>query len=283
MHNEHRDTTMLSTLFIASIGILLLNDLYLKSHWPGLITGKLSDVAGLFALPLFITHFFPRRKSAIYIATAIGFIAWKLPAAAGTISFINSILPYSIGRTVDFTDFWALLVLPLSYAYRPHRSPLGNGRGLRAVAGVIACFAFCATAGTHGRIKSYHYGVSKYKLQSCIDSVFARNPELKIPDCDTYYGGRSDPYFRCYIEDQRGAEVFTARYYGDEEMWKQSPDSSEIFIAYVGIYGVPMHIDADLTSDEKARVMAKFEKGFIAKLNTLSEPLPAEDGDWDDQ
>jgi hypothetical protein len=37
-----------------ALGLLLVNDHVLKAHWPGPLTGKLSDVAGLVILPLFL-------------------------------------------------------------------------------------------------------------------------------------------------------------------------------------------------------------------------------------
>jgi len=41
-------------LALASVGLLLLNDHVLKLHWPGVLTGKLSDVVGLVFFPLLL-------------------------------------------------------------------------------------------------------------------------------------------------------------------------------------------------------------------------------------
>ena len=40
-------------LFLVGLGILLLNDFYLKYAFSNAFTGKLSDVAGLFIFPFF--------------------------------------------------------------------------------------------------------------------------------------------------------------------------------------------------------------------------------------
>lgn len=45
---------LLHPIPLAAIGVLLLNDHYLKSAWPHPITGKLSDVAGLVFFPLLL-------------------------------------------------------------------------------------------------------------------------------------------------------------------------------------------------------------------------------------
>jgi len=43
---------LLHPLVLVAIGLLVLNDHVLKHLWPGLVTGKLSDVAGLLFFPL---------------------------------------------------------------------------------------------------------------------------------------------------------------------------------------------------------------------------------------
>ena len=46
--------TLLHPVALASIAVLLINDHVLKAAWPGLITGKLSDFAGLVFFPLLL-------------------------------------------------------------------------------------------------------------------------------------------------------------------------------------------------------------------------------------
>lgn len=45
---------MLQPAVVASLGTLVLNDHVLKGRWPGWLTGKASDVAGLYAFPLVV-------------------------------------------------------------------------------------------------------------------------------------------------------------------------------------------------------------------------------------
>jgi hypothetical protein len=45
---------LLHPVALTALGVLLVNDHLLKAQWPGLVTGKLSDVAGLVLLPLFV-------------------------------------------------------------------------------------------------------------------------------------------------------------------------------------------------------------------------------------
>jgi hypothetical protein len=98
--------------FVLALALLLLNDWLLKQAYPGFVTGKLSDFAGLavVALPLFAA--FPRHVRAIYLALAAAFLWWKSPVSNGFISFINDVQPLHMVRTVDYGDLVALAILP---------------------------------------------------------------------------------------------------------------------------------------------------------------------------
>jgi hypothetical protein len=45
---------MLRPVAIAAVAVLIANDHVLKDRWPGIVTGKLSDVAGLVFFPLLL-------------------------------------------------------------------------------------------------------------------------------------------------------------------------------------------------------------------------------------
>lgn len=49
-------------VFLISLGVLILNDWFLKAFFYNSITGKLSDFAGLIALPFFLSLFFIKQK-----------------------------------------------------------------------------------------------------------------------------------------------------------------------------------------------------------------------------
>lgn len=111
------DKILLSPLFIIGLILLLLNDFYLKFAFSNLLTGKISDFAGLFIFPIFWSAFFPKRKLSIYVSTAIFFIFWKSPFSQILIDYWNSFEILRIGRVVDYSDLIALFVLPFSYKY----------------------------------------------------------------------------------------------------------------------------------------------------------------------
>ncbi len=258
-------TYLSAPLFIAAVTLLMLNDLYLKAACPGAVTGKLSDITGLFAFPFFFSLLLPRQKLPIYMATAAGFILWKLPAADAVIAVINDILPYSIGRVADYSDYWALLIIPFAYFYKPQQV-LWDNKALQAGIAAVTIFAFCATGGTHGFIKFYGYDVSKYQLQLYIDSVFAYYPDLSPPKNTPALDDVSDPYFSCRVIDGHGTDFFTLRYYTNKS-------NSNAGIAIISAGGLNnMKIESDLSSEEKERLIKKFEGSFIEKLSAYTTP-----------
>jgi hypothetical protein len=133
-------------LFLASIFLLLLNDLYLKFEYHNYLTGKLSDFVGLFAFPYFFSSFFPKKIKPIYILSGILFLFWKSELSQPIFDFAHSI-GIGINRTVDYSDLTALFVLPFSYIYWNLESkPLFIAtKKLKPIIIGISCFAFIAT------------------------------------------------------------------------------------------------------------------------------------------
>jgi hypothetical protein len=127
-----------STGFLAGPALLLTNDFVLKQAYPGLLTGKVSDFAGLFIFPMFWAALWPRRVREIYLATALAFVWWKSPWSQPAIDGWNGMFGYHVGRVVDVTDLVALVVLPasLGYVWRLAARP-ATGFPTRAVPVVI--------------------------------------------------------------------------------------------------------------------------------------------------
>jgi hypothetical protein len=98
--------------FLLALAALLVNDALLKHAFPGFITGKLSDIAGIAVVALPLLAAAPRHARTIYLGFFAAFLWWKSPASGGFIAFINDVQPWRIGRTVDFGDLIALAILP---------------------------------------------------------------------------------------------------------------------------------------------------------------------------
>ncbi len=101
-------------IFLLGLFLLMLNDHVLKAAYGNWFTGKLSDVAGLLILPMFLKYLFPISTKKSVLFTIVFFIFWKSPLSQFFIDSFNSVGFYNMGRVVDYTDFIAFLILPLS-------------------------------------------------------------------------------------------------------------------------------------------------------------------------
>lgn len=110
-----------SPVFVLALVVLILNDHVLKQAWPGLVTGKLSDVAGLVVAPLLLAVPLAgvgvRRPVPTAIGmTAIGFVFAKtsVTGAAAT-SAVWSLAGVPTHIRADVTDLVALPALGVAW------------------------------------------------------------------------------------------------------------------------------------------------------------------------
>ncbi|MBR9859418.1 T9SS type A sorting domain-containing protein [bacterium] len=148
---KQRAHIILSPLFITALVLLFINDFFLKSAFPGVLTGKLSDFAGLFIFPLFLFYIIGKRKKEIFILTAVTFAFWKSPLSQGFIEAWNSLGILSIGRVIDFTDLIALSILPFAYHYRPKEIKVIRNPVFKF--GIAAFTLFCIVASESNAIR----------------------------------------------------------------------------------------------------------------------------------
>lgn len=133
-------------LFILAVGLLLLNDFYLKYEFSNFVTGKISDVAGLFLFPYFLSSFRTKHAKAIYIGTAALFVFWKSPLSQELINLAQTI-GIGFNRVVDYTDIFALFILTLSFCYfqRQISTERKISKYLKIPIGILSLFAIWAT------------------------------------------------------------------------------------------------------------------------------------------
>ncbi len=133
-------------LFILVLGLLLLNDFYLKYEFSNLLTGKLSDITGLFLFPYFLSSLKIKWTKTIYLGTALLFIFWKSPFSQDLIIWWQTI-GIGFNRIIDYTDLFALFILPLSFYYfqKQLSTECKISKYLTAPLGLISLFAIWAT------------------------------------------------------------------------------------------------------------------------------------------
>lgn len=140
--------------WLASLALLIINDHLLKGSGllPGWMTGKLSDVAGMFVAPALLGVLVRARTRhtliLVHVAVGTGFAAFELSselAAAADVGYRAAGFRWQ--QWSDPTDLLALFLLPLSFAFtsRAARSatslPKGFTGRLVASAGLLACVA----------------------------------------------------------------------------------------------------------------------------------------------
>lgn len=122
---------------LAAVGVLLLNDHVLKAAFRGTVTGKLSDFAGCFFLPLFVSAVLAEvttlplrwRVALGAAATAALFVPVKLfPSAAAAVARAVEVasLPLGLGAqriTVDPTDLLAVPMILLAVLHARKVNP----------------------------------------------------------------------------------------------------------------------------------------------------------------
>ncbi len=146
MAMKNRFQIFVTLPFLFCLGILLCNDFYWKYAFHNTLTGKLSDFVGLFVFAIFWSTFFPKYRKIIYWSIAAFFIFWKSTASNGFIEVWNEWSFWGISRVVDYTDLWALVSLPLAYAYEVHPLKPKPLRLNPAFIAVLSFFAFAATS-----------------------------------------------------------------------------------------------------------------------------------------
>ena len=170
---------LLHPVFMISIAILLLNDFLLKQEYNNWLTGKLSDIAGLFSITVFLFSIFPGRRKNILVFSALFFCWWKSPFSSGFIFFLNHSFGLPVARVIDYTDLLALLVLPFAYSLKtPGYNPsFVRSLAVYVVAGV-SFFSFCATS--MPRYLYYSpYRENEIFLDEKFNSSFSKNQLLE--------------------------------------------------------------------------------------------------------
>ena len=189
---KFRAALLLNYIFLFALMVLVLNDHFWKATYANGLTGKLSDFAGLILLPLCLAYVFPRLKERAVLGSALFFLFWKTPLATPFIEWYNLIAPIPISRVVDYTDYIALLILPLPWWMI--RQPQKMGRWTLALrparwSGIFlfaASISFVATspplwyrlsADVPGNVRFYQ---APYEVKKSPDEILARLAEEGI-------------------------------------------------------------------------------------------------------
>lgn len=254
---------ILNPYFLVGLFLLIINDLYLKYEYGNFITGKLSDFAGLLIFPIFMAYLIPGSKKLISLLTGIAFILWKTPLATPFIDSINQTFQISIYRTIDYTDYIALFILPFShylinfYEYKPNSLKLYKLKStLTYPVLAIAFCAFCSTSvprpleipqGTVYIGKSYNIKLPKDSVINAIiglgyncelynqeDTINEHNRSYSFTGIGSYY--QTDNIVRYSSIDNKDAVVFDTIANIKYKLIELDPNKTRLTIINVTIF-----------------------------------------------
>lgn len=118
---------------LVALAVWCANDYWLHAAYPGLVTGKLSDLTGLVVVPLVLaalvgvglpSRLYPRVVDSMLVACGVGFALTRLwEPANGALAWILGVMQRSPQTVVrDVTDLIALPMLAVSrWCYRSAR------------------------------------------------------------------------------------------------------------------------------------------------------------------
>jgi len=150
------------------------------------LTGKLSDFAGLFLFPYFLSSLRIKWTKSIYFGTAVLFVFWKSPFSQEIIDWGRT-LQFGFNRVIDYTDLFALIILPFSFLYFQKQLDTERkiSKYLTVPLSVISLFAIWATTLPREKVdlnlninEEYVIEMSKTDIFSSIQAGHGYNDSL---------------------------------------------------------------------------------------------------------
>lgn len=269
MRTNSQTDILFSPWFLLGLVTLLLNDFVLKYEFANAVTGKLSDVAGLFIFPLFFSAFFPRYVKPFYSLTILIFGYWNSPLSQGLIDYLNYI-GIGVGRTADPTDFFALAILPFSYLHftQERKKQPTVAVPAKILVSIIAAFAFIATTLPRQRVeikmksgKEYLMKINKKELFGRLQAGYGASDSLTLNLADSLY------YLHYYVPDIRSDMTVLASIKEHHSVTAVRLDSIMSGWVTGGLFSGVNDDDLSPLSDTKrAEHEVYFEKYFIKRM-----------------
>ena len=216
---------LLSWPLLLSLAALITNDLYLKYAFPGLLTGKLSDFAGIFLVSFLAYGLWPKRRLAATATIVSLFIVWKSPLSQPLIDALNSVAPVRFARVVDYWDLLAFSIMPLarlSVTQLANKQATSRRRSIAVVP--VALLTVVAVAATSVYMPSKFFQVQESDPEQVInsDAIAARlqrvadnyGAKCRRDDADgthniTCYN--REIWLECFVHEPSGTAQFHVR------------------------------------------------------------------------
>ncbi|HET6362197.1 MAG TPA: hypothetical protein VFH11_09070 [Gemmatimonadota bacterium] len=157
-----------SPVYLSALTLLVANDWLLKSALHNGLTGKLSDLAGLFAVTWLGVVVLPRWRWLLSGTVAIAFVYWKSPYSDALIAAWNGLNLFPIGRVVDFSDCVALAMVPVAHVHASRIRETVRRPITRCAVIAISLLAFTGTSlapEEHEYNRTYSFSIPSGELR----------------------------------------------------------------------------------------------------------------------
>jgi hypothetical protein len=254
---------LLHPVFLISLVVLIINDQYLKYQYSNWLTGKLSDVAGLIVLPLFLATL-TRHKQAAFIFSGVFFTWWKSPLSVSLLMKLNE-ARIPVGRVEDPTDLWALAILPLVYLVPARTWSLPVQKIASWSAGALCIFAFCRTSAIrhaqHEPRENEIYFRENFKSRLTGEQVLQKLDRLGISwleDSIRYYPMDNNKPYYLRVRTDSTPQWKELRTKGDTTLYLQMPGKfysiRELVIEGDTVRNIEFYINPTPTSRKPTQV-----------------------------
>ena len=215
---------LLHPAWLIAVGMLALNDHVLKgSGWaPGWLTGKLSDVVGLFAAPVLLAVLLRVRGRRAWAAchVAIGVVFGGIQVSTGFADAWSTAMglvgfPWVI--TSDLTDLFALPLLALSHAVIP-KLALHTKKRARAAEVVVAGTGALACVATSPGVEDPFF--SSFDADTYIHNGNSYDIVVRIREL------RPSVALDCNIIEEDPSALLREPVFGDVSSWTLAPDAT---------------------------------------------------------
>jgi hypothetical protein len=257
---------LLSPGFLLALLLLILNDHVLKYTFHNSLTGKLSDLVGLFAFSVFWLALFDRQKSReILVVIGVLFFVWKTELSEPFIHLINGISPLDFDRVVDYSDLCALLMLPVASWYVKVALPLVSSQMAPIGIGVLSLVAFVATSKLNTITyneearPTYEFTETAWTVVLAINEHFDPDPLMSFSFLDVFR--------------QKEAEtriLFKKSCIGKAHILvREQGESSEVLLIDAAHRCTSLGREPEKIRGKDGPVSDAFEKGFIEELRKV--------------
>jgi hypothetical protein len=266
-------------LFLLGLIILLTNDFIFKYEVGGLITGKLSDISGLFIFPFFWSILFERHRLNIYILTTLAFILWKLPLSTDIINIMNQVVGTSFYRVIDYSDLLTIVAIPFSYRYLNDR--IKNFQQQKQylttspiLISLVSLFAFVATTLPRQEVKQKLTINEKLLCNLGKGEIFKSRIKAGRGLSDKFENNLSDTSFRISFHANKfdaRVETWVRIYSLDSSKTAFEIDSLDSYVITGGLFtGVDEDDIEDVMNIKRDEFIKLFKENVIERIENKS-------------